>query len=406
MTNRLLVGMVVLALVSAGSVGLTMGQGVENRTNAMEDSGTTMTDTSSDARNFQGTECNYTGLFDRVSDSVVTVNVSNGTPFRSGGSGWVYRVDDSGAYIVTNWHVVYNWTEYDVQFGETRWREAELVGTSEWTDLAVLRIENPPDSAEPLPVSNETPERGQPVAAFGTPVLSSFEETITRGIVSGVDRALTLAGDDGYNRTYANLIQTDAAINPGNSGGPLVNCQGELVGVNFAGFGELSAGLNFAISARTVETVVPSLIENGTYRSSFLGIRAVTVDETVAESNNLSVNRGVVVAGVLPGGPADGVLQEAPAIEKNTGVPYDGDVILAIDGRRIVDRDDLLSYLLLETRPNETVNVTILRDGQNQTVEVTLGERPSFPAVPPEQTQTTTETTESESENETVVADG
>ncbi|MFC4448653.1 S1C family serine protease [Halorussus aquaticus] len=417
MGNRLFAGLLVLALMSAGSVGGVTSPGAQHAqpSDASERAGASADVASqapaSDAAvssgafradaavNRRQATCNYRQLYDRVSNGTVAINASNETGVLGGGSGWVYRIEGSTAYVVTNWHVAFNATEYDVQFAGGRWREAELVGADLSTDLAVLSVENAPESATALELARQSVERGQPVAVFGNPL--GLEESISTGVVSGTERAVTVQYQHNLTSVIPNTIQVDAAVNPGNSGGALVNCEGRVVGVNYAGAGPLDAGINFAIDASVVREVVPALVETGTYRHSFLGIRPVSVGPTLAEVNNLSVVRGVMVADVVPDSPAAEVLRPAPAIDKRTGLPYDGDVILAADGRTIEDTEDLLTFLLLETRPGETVNLTVLRDGANRTVQVTLGERPSIPAQPrtttpgttTTQTTTTTETT-------------
>jgi S1-C subfamily serine protease len=347
----------------------------------------------------QQDDCNYRSLYDEASDGVVAVSVSNETGPIGEGSGWVYEMNNSTAYVVTNWHVIRNATEVDVQFNRGRWREAEVVGADLTTDLAVLRVENAPNSTTALRLARERAERGQSVAALGNPF--GLEESVSRGIVSGVERAVTVDYGGNVTSTIPDTIQLDAAVNPGNSGGPLVNCRGRVLGVNYAGVGPVDAGVNFAISTTVVREVVPALIENGSYRHSFLGIRPVDVDAALSEANDLDVTRGVMVVDVLPGGPADPELQGAPAIHRRTELPFGGDVILAMDETRIADTEDLLTYLLFETDPGDTVNVTVLRDGENLTVPVTLGERPPVTAPPPETPTTTPETTTTITETET-----
>ena len=412
MNERLLVGAIVLVLVVAGSaVGVSSSEGRHAPTDQQVQTtdetrgadaavaGEPAVDGPQVARHAdrRQDDCDYRSLYDEASNGVVAVSVSNETGPIGEGSGWVYETNNSTAYVVTNWHVVRNATEVDVQFSEGRWREAELVGADVSTDLAVLRIENAPNSTTALKLARERAERGQSVAALGNPF--RLEESISRGIVSGVERAVTVDYGDGVTTTVPNTIQVDAAVNPGNSGGPLLDCRGHVLGVNYAGVGQVDTGVNFAISTTVVREVVPALVENGSYRHSFLGIRPVDVGPTLSEANDLNVTRGVMVVDVLPGGPADPELRGAPAIHRRTGLPYGGDVIVAMEETRIADTEDLLTYLLFETHPGETVNVTVLRDGENRTVAVTLGERPPVTAPPP--TTTTPEPPETTTEVET-----
>lgn len=329
----------------------------------------------------QQSDCDYERLYESVDGSVATVHVSTPDGSFAEGSGWVYAVANSTAYVVTNWHVVYNASDYDVQFADGEWREAALVGASSWTDLAVLRVEDVPEATTALRVARRPARRGQAVAVVGNPF--GLEGSVSEGVVSGVDRATTVRQPDGLNRTVPDTVQTTAASNPGNSGGPLVNCRGRVQGVIFAGEGPIDSGVNFALSPRMVRTVVPALVQRGTFPTPSLGIQAAPVNPTLAEVNNLSVSRGVMVTGVLPGGPADGALRGAPAVHLPSGLPYDGDVVLAVDGERVADENDLLSYLFLQTRPGQTVNLTVSRDGENRTVPVTLEARPEVPVQQP-----------------------
>lgn len=344
----------------------------------------------------QEAACDYDDLYEATIPSVVTVRVSNESGEFAQGSGWVY---DDGL-VVTNWHVVADGTGFDVQFSNGEWRTAEVVGVDVRSDLAVLAVEDLPADADPLPVADSLPNQGEEVAALGSPL--GLEGTISRGVVSGVNRAVTVQYSEGFNQTIPLAIQTDAAIAPGSSGGPLVNCTGEVVGVNYAG--DRFVDINFAISASMVRRVVPALIENGTYRHSFLGVAGMDVSPTLARVNEVNVTSGVLVVDVLPDGPSDGALEGSPAIHRRTGLPVGGDVIVAMDGTPIESQGDLLAFLFEETRPGETVEVTVIRDGERQTVEVTLGERPSFqpepttpeptpeePTPTPEETPETTE---------------
>lgn len=384
---RLLVGVAGLVLIVAGSTGgVTIPDGHSSTATPLAEEPPAVDGHQGIVQvDRQQADCNYSQLFDAAEESVVVVQSANATGAFGEGSGWIYNISNSTAYVVTNWHVVYNATDYDIQF-DGQWREAELVGASSWTDLAVLKVENVPGSATSMELATRPAKPGQPVAALGNPF--GLEGSISEGLVSAVDRTPTIPYQDRVNRTIPDTVQTSAAVNPGNSGGPLVNCEGEVLGVNFAGVGLTDAGVNFAVSARMVRTVVPQLIENGTYPTSFLGVLAVPVGPTLAEANNLSVTHGVMVTDVLPGGPGD-ELQGAPAIHRGTGLPYGGDVILAIDGTRVADQGDLLSYLYLEAHPGETVTLTVLRDGENRTIQATLGARPEAPVQPRQRPQLT-----------------
>lgn len=319
----------------------------------------------------RGASCNYDSLYDRTVGSVVAVRTNGGL-----GSGFVYETiagNDSG-YVVTNAHVVGSADSVIVQFAREDSRSGTVVGRNQYSDLAVIRVADMPAYAETLPVADSAPEQGQKVAALGNPF--GFEETITHGIVSGLNRSLSTDQDF----TIPNIVQTDAPISSGNSGGPLVNCNGTVVGVTTAGITARSAeNIGFAIAPTTVNQVVPALIETGEYRHAYLGISITPITPRMVEANAFDVTSGVYVHQVAEDGPAAGVLQGTTELVTTDGqqVPVGGDVIVAIGGQPIASSEDLASYLLTETRPGETVTLTIIRNGERQQVEVTLGERPA-----------------------------
>ena len=375
--TRVLVGVIIVALLGmgpAGAVGPTeeIGQtgevGPAGEAGPAGDVGVSPSDDAASQQ--EGASCDYESLYDRTIGSVVSVQVLTGEG-QGLGSGFVY--DDEGR-IVTNQHVVGNSSTVEVQFNRGQWRTAEVVGTDAYSDLAVLNVNRVPEYATPLELADGMPEQGQSVGALGSPL--GLDATITDGIVSGTNRSLPAGGPQGPLFTIPNTVQTTAAINPGNSGGPLVNCEGEVVGVNTATLSE-SENTGFAVPASRVTRVVPALIENGSYAHSYLGISSIDVSPLIAEGNDLDVTRGVLVRDVVPGGPADGVLRGDTGTARVEGVegPRGGDGSLAIDGNRIRSGEDLSSYLT-QTRPGQTVTLRILRDGKRTRVEVELGERP------------------------------
>ncbi|EFW93882.1 serine proteinase [Haladaptatus paucihalophilus DX253] len=208
------------------------------------------------AQGTQGAEqstCDFSSLYDRSIDSVVSVGVE--TPRSEGeGSGFVYELTEGVGYVVTNQHVVAQATRLRVQFDRGQWRRATVVGAAPKRDLAVLRVQNVPSYVESLSLAEQRAEPGQSVAALGSPL--GLQGTITQGVVSGVNRTLPSQ----HGATISGVVQTDAAINPGNSGGPLVNCNGRVVGVNTAGIvgGE---NLGFAIPASALRETVPPLVD-------------------------------------------------------------------------------------------------------------------------------------------------
>ena len=309
---------------------------------------------------------NFTELYDETIDSVVELRTES-TLMQGTGSGFVYHED---GFIVTNQHVVDGAQSVSVGFASGVWRDGTVVGSDVYTDLAVVRVDSLPSAAEPLPLAERNPEPGQPVAAIGSPL--GFQGSITQGIVSGTNRSMPVSG--GF--AIPDTIQTDAAINPGNSGGPLVSLNGTVVGVNRAKAGD---NIGFAISADVVQRVVPNIVENGSYDHSYMGISSIPVTPDLAAANDLNTTRGLMIVGVLEGGPADGALQPA---EEGSGPDgeqayVDGDVIVGIDDREIANQHELARYLLLHTQPGQAVQVTVLRDGERVTETISLAERPA-----------------------------
>lgn len=317
-----------------------------------------------------GPTCDYAGLFDETIGSVVLVSRSGGE-----GSGFVYETFEGNAtsYVLTNEHVVAEAGNVTVRFREGEYGTGTVVGRDAYADLAVVRVDGTPGYADALPIAADVPRPGRGVAALGSPF--GLRSTITHGIVSGVNRSMPT--DRGY--AVPDVVQTDAPINPGNSGGPLLTCDGAVVGVNTAGiqaaFGE---NVGFAISSSLIRRVAPALIAEGEVDWPYLGIRSTDVTPAVADSNGLDVANGVAVVETVEGGPSAGVLQPSGAVRTVDGeaVPTGGDVIVAIEGRPVDNGEDLSSYLATEAAPDETVNITVVRDGEQEGVEVTLGERP------------------------------
>ena len=304
---------------------------------------------------------------------MVYITVSTGRPFGAGaGSGFVL---DSEGHIVTNNHVVEDADEILVRFVDDTTLEAELVAADPDSDLAVIQVDAPLELLKPVELGDSGALRvGQRAIAVGNPF--GFEQTMTTGIISALGRVVRQ--DSGFSLPL--LIQTDAAINPGNSGGPLLDSQGRVVGVNtliFSSSGS-SAGVGFAVPVNTVKRVVPALIATGRYADPWLGISGLTVTPAVAGALGLPVERGVLLQQVVPGGPADqAALRGSDQLLESEGsmLTSGGDVVLALDGVQVRDMDDLI-VLLAEKGVGQTVTITILRDGQEQSVDVTLGERP------------------------------
>ncbi|WP_455449729.1 S1C family serine protease [Natrinema thermotolerans] len=303
----------------------------------------------------------YGTVYEDAIDSVVEIRTPKG-------SGTGFAFDES--HVVTNAHVVGTASVVEVRFADGQWRSGSVAGADAHSDLAAVAVEDPPSSATPLPFVDDPPAVGREVIAIGNPF--DLEGTITTGIVSGVDRSIP--APTGY--SIPDAIQTDAAVNPGNSGGPLLTLEGAVAAVINSGGGD---NVGFGISAALTERVVPDLVEEGAYDHSFLGASFTDVTPAVASANDLADRGGLLVVDIVGGGPAAGVLEPSPGTEY-TGrgrVPAGGDVLLAVNGTALATKEDLESYLALETRPGDTVELTVRRDGTERSVSLELGTRPA-----------------------------
>ncbi len=312
-----------------------------------------------------------TDIYERVIDDVVLVSQA-GLEAADGpiGSGFVAEVDDE-PHIVTNHHVVGGADSVECQFVDEQWRTGEVLGTDVQSDLAVLRVDDLPEVTTGRSLSAERPAIGASVLALGNPL--GLDASVSQGIISGVDRALP--SPTGF--VIPAAIQTDAPIDPGNSGGPLVDMDETVVGVVFAGAGR---GIGFAIATPLVDRVAPALATDGEYDHPHVGIGVEPVSPALADANDLADPRGVLVVEVVPDAPADGTLEAAEELSIVDGqpIPVGGDVVVAIDGEQIPNQDRLFAYLALETEPGEEITIDVVRDGEEESLAVTLDERPEI----------------------------
>jgi len=331
-----------------------------------------------------------TDIFKQVQSSVVQITskgngiqiIINGNPPVDQqsrlGSGFVY---DQQGHIISNSHVVNGAKTVDVTFVDGNTYTANVIGNDPSSDVAVLQItDNNYSSAEkrgvPLVLANSSKlQVGEQIIAIGNPF--GLSDTMTTGIVSQIGRLLPNQ-DTGF--SIPNGIQTDAAINPGNSGGPLLNMQGQVVGMNTAilsGTGGFS-GLGFAIPSNIIIRIVPTLIQKGSYDHPWLGISGGSMTADVAQSAGLPVNyKGVVVSSIQSGSPADkaglkGTTRDI--IGPNTHI---GDIITAIDGRTVKRIDDIINYIEMHKSVGSNVKLTINRNGQTKDLNAVLQARPS-----------------------------
>ena len=322
-------------------------------------------------------------LYQQLSPGVVSIQVISG--FGAGqGSGFV--IDQQG-HIVTNYHVVEGAQRVEVDFSTGLKVYAEVIGTDLDSDLAVLKVNVDPSQLVPLPLGDsDFASVGQTVVAIGNPY--GLSGSMTVGIISARGRILDSMrqSTDGLYFTAGDLIQTDAAINPGNSGGPLINLNGEVIGVNRAIqtegttiTGEVTnSGIGFAISSNIVRRVVPSLIEKGSYDYPYLGLSSLSgLTLSLQEVLGLPQPNGAYVTSITVGGPADKAgLKAGTQATSVQGFFTGGDLIISVDGRQVNEFNDMLSYMILNKVPGDTMTVTVLRNGTPLDLVITLGKRP------------------------------
>jgi putative serine protease PepD len=290
------------------------------------------------------------GIYARVSKGVVFVENDQGGEAAASGSGFV--IDDAG-HVVTNEHVVENGNSFRVRFGENGDPiPAKLLGADKSNDLAVLQIDPSKTGGELSPVSlgeSNTLKPGEPTIAIGSPF--GLEGTVTSGIVSGLNR--TIQAPNKF--SISGAIQTDAAINPGNSGGPLLDAQGQVIGVNsqIASESGTNSGVGFAIPVDQVKRVIPFLEKGQTVPHAYLGV-----------GSGNSQQGGATVGNIVAGGPAD------------KGGLKQGDRVVQIGGQPVRDADDL-SATINDHKPGDKVAIVVERGGQRRTLTVTLGSQPS-----------------------------
>ncbi|MBE7473946.1 MAG: trypsin-like peptidase domain-containing protein [Anaerolineales bacterium] len=331
-------------------------------------------------------------LYERVNPSVVNIVVTveeQGSvlgpqeeifPTQGQGSGFIY---DTEGHIITNNHVIAEATKVEVTFYDGSSAEAKVIGTDPDSDLAVVKVDLPPEVLRPVAWGDSDQLHvGQRAVAIGNPF--GLSGTLTSGIISALKRSLPT--ESGSFR-IPEIVQTDAAINPGNSGGPLLNSQGEVIGVNTAivprrtALGERSfLGVGFAIPSNLVVRVVPSLIKGGQYQHPWIGFSGSTVTPEIAKEMKLPKASGALVAEVISGSPADkaGLRSGTRDFELSNGfvTQIGGDVIIAIEDEAIETFDDLISFLARRGTVGEAVTLTIIRNGKEQKVELTLEARP------------------------------
>lgn len=319
-----------------------------------------------------------TNLYERVGPSVVhitarvvTMNFFFGPQSSEGtGSGFVF---DKEGHIVTNYHVVEGAESLEVKFSDDTSVPAEVVGIDPPNDLAVLRVDLPPENLFPVELGDSAAVRvGQRAIAIGNPF--GLDRTLTMGVVSALGRPLQTSSD---NFIYE-VIQTDAAINPGNSGGPLLNSRGQVIGVNTA-IRQGAEGIGFAVPVDTVKRVAPVLIAEGRYPHPWLGFLGYSITPELARTVNLPVEQGILIAQLYRDGPAAragvrGATQQV--IVGNRRMFLGGDVLTAVNGTPIADWDALQEFLALQTQVGDVLTLTLLRNGETLELPITVTAQP------------------------------
>jgi S1-C subfamily serine protease len=325
-------------------------------------------------------EKNNIAVYEKVADGVVNVTSTamqmdfffNAFPTQGSGSG---SIIDTKGHILTNHHVVANAQKLEVTLADGSKWPAKLVGSDPDNDLAVIKIEVPKEKLKVIPMGDSKNLKiGQKVLAIGNPF--GLQRTLTTGIVSSLGR--TIRSEVGT--LIEDVIQTDAAINPGNSGGPLLNSEGEIVGINSAIISPTggSVGIGFAIPVNTARRVVPELISKGYVTYPYIGATIQSLIPEMAKYLKLKIERGAMISEVVKGGPADKAGLKGGDQKVQVGnmiVLVGGDIVVKADQREVKTNDELIHYIR-EKKPGDTVLLKVFRKDSLIDVKVTLGERP------------------------------
>ncbi len=303
-------------------------------------------------------------IYDEAIPAVVQISVGVGT-----GSGFL--IDDAG-HILTNSHVVDDASSVTVTLSDDTELDGEVLGVDSADDLALVEVDaSEVSDITPLTLGDSTDlQPGQMAIALGSPY--ELEGTITVGVVSGLDRSLT--GDDG--RPITGVIQTDAALNPGNSGGPLLDSDGEVIGVNTAIESQSADGVGFAVPIDTAKGVLSRLTEGSTVERPWLGIGGTTLTGEMAEALDLTVDRGAYVLDVVSGSPADDAGLRGGGTTFQGEPDAGGDVITAVDGEPVESIEDLISFLNGK-KAGDDVTLTVVRGEDTLELSATLAAFPS-----------------------------
>jgi S1-C subfamily serine protease len=325
-------------------------------------------------------ERNNIGVYEKVADGVVNVTSTaiqldfffNAFPTQGSGSG---SIIDTKGHILTNHHVVADSQKLEVTLGDGSKWPARLVGTDPDNDLAVIKIDAPRGKLKVVSMGDSRNLKiGQKVLAIGNPF--GLERTLTTGIISSLGRTIRSA----VGTLIEDVIQTDAAINPGNSGGPLLNADGEIIGINSAIISPSggNVGIGFAIPVNTAKRVVPELLTKGYVSYPWIGATIQSLIPEIATYRKLKIERGAMIAEVVKGGPADKAGLKGGNQRVQVGnmiVLVGGDIVVKADQHDVKTNDGLIRYIR-EKKPGDTILLKVFRKDAYVDIKVTLGERP------------------------------
>jgi putative serine protease PepD len=325
-------------------------------------------------------EKNNIAVYEKVADGVVNITSTaiqvdfffNAFPSQGSGSG---SIIDMKGHILTNHHVVANAQKLEVTLADGSKWSAKLIGSDPDSDLAVIKIDAPHEKLKVIPMGDSKKLRiGQKVLAIGNPF--GLQRTLTTGIISSLGR--TIRSEAG--NMIEDVIQTDAAINPGNSGGPLLNSDGEIIGINSAIISPSggNVGIGFAIPVNTAKKVVPELISKGYVTYPWIGATIQSLIPEVAKYLKIKIERGAMIAEVVKGGPADKAGLKGGNERVQVGnliMIVGGDIVVKADQNEVKTNDELIRYIR-EKKPGDMVVLKVFRKGDYMDIRLTLGERP------------------------------
>ncbi|MBO4107115.1 S1C family serine protease [Streptococcus suis] len=366
-------------LAGALTIGLFQGNSSNQQTGTTQvstvsyDNETSVTQAVENVQDAVVSVINYQQASSSTFSSIFGANVASSDELEVAGegSGVIYKKDGDVAYIVTNNHVIDGAEKIEILLASGEKIQGELVGSDTYSDLAVIKISSDKVTTVASFADSDTIQVGEVAIAIGSPLGSVYANSVTQGIVSSLSRTVTSQTDDGQTIS-TNAIQTDTAINPGNSGGPLVNIQGQVIGINSSkitssstsGLGVSVEGMGFAIPSNDVVTIINQLESTGKVTRPALGVHMVNLTDlstsqlASAGLENLSITSGVVIVSTQAGLPADGILKQY-------------DVITEIDGQAIENNSDLQSALYKHSI-GDSIEVTFYRNNKKQTVTIKL----------------------------------